>query len=242
MTRTVVTGGPAGVLDPLAGRILALIHERGLRVGDPIPTELELIDELAVSRNSVREAIRALRALGIVEIRHGHGTFVGDASLHVLSPSLAFRALAGPDTDPLQGLRHLVDIRELVEVGVVDRLAGALDRVTLDRMAALCDEMAATDLDPAVDREFHRILYSQLDNPLVGQLVDLFWDAYRAARTGITLPDTASAAHTVAAHRAIVAALRTGDRDAARHAMSAHFADIKRRLRPPEAGRTSAAG
>lgn len=79
-------------LDPLAQQILALIHQRGLGVGDSMPTELELIEELAVSRNSVREAVRALRALGIVDIRHGHGTFVGDAPLHALSPALTFRA------------------------------------------------------------------------------------------------------------------------------------------------------
>lgn len=219
------------VLDPLAGRILDLIRARGLRAGDPIPTELELIEHLSVSRNSVREAVRALRALGIVDIRHGYGTFVGDAALRVLSPSLAFQALTDPSGDTRRGLRDLVDIREVVEVGVVDRLIGRLDAETLDRLDRLCDRMAGTHLDPDVDREFHRTLYAGLDNPLIGQLVDLFWDAYQAARTAATVPVGADTEHTVARHRAIVTALRSGDVTTARAAMVDHFAEIKHRLR-----------
>lgn len=217
-------------LDPLAERILTLIHQRGLRVGDAMPTELELIDELSVSRNSVREAIRALRALGIVDIRHGHGTFVGNAPLHALSPALTFRALADRSSDNLRGLRHLIDIRELVEVGVIDRLTGALDGETLTHLEHLCDEMERTDLDPDVDREFHRTLYAALDNPLVGQLIDVFWDSYHAAHAALTLPAAADSDRTVAQHRAIVAALRRDDPHAMRAAMLEHFSDIKHRL------------
>jgi DNA-binding FadR family transcriptional regulator len=92
--------------------------------------------------------------------------------------------------------------------------------------------MAETDLDPDVDREFHRTLYAVLDNPLVGQLIDVFWDAYRAAHTALTLPGNTNTTHTVAQHAAIVTALRSGDPAAARAAMTAHFTDIKNRLRP----------
>lgn len=217
-------------LDPLAEQILSLIRQRGLRVGDAMPTELELIDELSVSRNSVREAVRALRALGIVEIRHGHGTFVGDAPLHALSPALTFRALADRSSEDLRGLRDLVDIRELVEVGVIDRLVGALTEETLEHLENLCDEMERSNLDPDVDRHFHRTLYAALDNPLVGQLIDVFWDSYNAAEAALTLPAAADSAHTIAQHRAIVGALRSGDPHQLRTAMLEHFADIKTRI------------
>jgi DNA-binding FadR family transcriptional regulator len=60
----------------LEERIVELIHERGLTPGAAMPTEPQLMDLLGASRNSVREAIRALQALGIVDIRHGYGTFV----------------------------------------------------------------------------------------------------------------------------------------------------------------------
>ncbi len=230
MTDTVDEHTRRAALDPLAEQILALIHQRGLRVGDSMPTELELIDELSASRNSVREAVRALRALGIVDIRHGHGTFVGDAPLRALSPALTFRALADRSSEDLRGLRDLVDIRELVEVGVVDRLVGTLPEETLDRLDALCDAMERTNLDPDVDREFHRTLYATLDNPLVEQLVDVFWDSYQAAQAALTRPAAADNTHTVAQHRAIVTALRSGDSRLLRTVMLEHFTDIKNRL------------
>ncbi|HWD04089.1 MAG TPA: FadR/GntR family transcriptional regulator [Amycolatopsis sp.] len=217
-----------GRTDPLAAEILRLIRDRGLRAGDPMPTELELIDHLSVSRNTVREAIRGLRALGIVEIRHGHGTFVGDGSLAVLAPSLVFRTLAHGDAG---GLLNLVDIRELVEVGTMDALAGSLSGETLSHLDSLCDEMVRTSLDPAVDREFHRTLYAGLSNPLVGQLVDLFWDSYHAASAALTLPpDASNAVRTAEQHRAIVSALRAAQPGEARTAMTEHFADIRQRL------------
>jgi DNA-binding FadR family transcriptional regulator len=230
MTDAMVDKAPQPRLDPLAQRIVTLMHEKRLQAGDPMPTELDLIDELGVSRNSVREAVRALRALGIVDIRHGHGTFVGAAALHALSPSLIFRALTNRTADGLQGLRDLVGVRELVEVGVIEQLAGTLDTATLDRLSWLCKEMEHTDLDPAVDREFHRTLYAGLDNPLVGQLVDLFWDAYREVQSAISLPANKDIACTVEQHRQIVETLRAGDPAAARAAMVSHFADINQRL------------
>ena len=69
-----------------------LILQRGLAAGDPLPTESELMEELGVSRNSIREALKALQAVGIVDIRHGFGMFVGRMSLAGLVDELAFHS------------------------------------------------------------------------------------------------------------------------------------------------------
>lgn len=215
------------VLDALSQRILDLIQDRGLRPGDPMLTEVELIDALRVSRNSVREAMRSLRALGIVDTRHGHGSVVGEPSLHVLLPSLSFAATSATTLD---GLRNLVEVRELLEVGVIARVAGTLDPATLKRLDELCDDMTDTELDPALDHEFHRTLYAAVGNPLIGQLIDVFWDAYRSAHAMIDPPERTDTAATVARHRRIVDALRDGEPGRAQTAMADHFADVKRRL------------
>ena len=77
--------------------VMQLILDRKLRAGAPLPTEAELMEDLGVSRNSVREALKALQALDIVEIRHGYGTYVGEASLTPLVDGLTFRTLARPE-------------------------------------------------------------------------------------------------------------------------------------------------
>ena len=85
---------------------MQLILDRRLRAGAPLPTEAELMEDLGVSRNSVREALKALQALDIVEIRHGYGTYVGQASLTPLIDGLTFRTLARHDaTAPVRSPR-----------------------------------------------------------------------------------------------------------------------------------------
>jgi DNA-binding FadR family transcriptional regulator len=98
-----------------------IILERGLAAGDPLPTESELMDELGIGRNSVREALKALQAVGIVEIRHGFGMFVGRMSLTGLVDELAFHSRITMQ-DGRNHLGHLIEIREVLESGLVLRL------------------------------------------------------------------------------------------------------------------------
>jgi len=213
----------------VAERILAIIRTRGLQAGDPMPTELDLIGEIGVSRNTVREAIRELRALGIVDVRHGYGTFVAEASLRALTPSLVFRAIvAGPQG--LKALRNLAEIRELIEAGTVPTLCGTLAEAKKTRLYGLCDLMEDPAQMEAADREFHRVMYEDIDNPLVGQLVDVFWDAYHDAHHQLTESGKRTVVATAQAHRDIVQAIESGDKAGAEHAMHEHFDGIYTRL------------
>lgn len=92
------------------GSIQDLILVEGLGPGDPMPTENELCEQLAISRSSVREAMRTLASLDIVEVRHGHGTFVGQLSLAPLVDGLLFRARLDDGND-LRALREVVELR-----------------------------------------------------------------------------------------------------------------------------------
>lgn len=79
-------------MEQLQQGITDLILDRGLRIGDPVPPESELREVFGVSRNSLREALKMLQAVGIVEIRHGYGTFVAGHPLTALRRTLQFRA------------------------------------------------------------------------------------------------------------------------------------------------------
>ena len=210
-------------------RIVALLRERHLHTGDPIPTEQELISELGISRNTMREAIRELRTLGIVDVRHGFGTFVGAASLEAVSRTLVFRVVSSPDGEAA-GLRELVDMRELIETAMMPRLTGTLDDATLERLRALCAQMADPNLRVAADREFHRILYAGQPNSLVREIVDVFWKAYHAVQSQLRELTSAASQATAERHLAIVDALATGTPDRASAAMREHFSDLHERL------------
>ncbi|WP_426504873.1 FadR/GntR family transcriptional regulator [Dactylosporangium sp. McL0621] len=211
-------------------RIVELIHDRELPPGAPMPTEPQLMDLLGASRNSVREAIRALQALGIVEIRHGYGTFVGRASLDALTPSLTFRVRTGPGGG-VRALHDLVEVRELLETGLIGSVAGTVSEARVAALDALVSGMAH---DAAADRAFHALLYEGCGNDLVLQLIGMFWDVYHEIG-GVLAPPEDRVAQTVANHRRIVDALRARDPEAAREAMRRHFGDVKQRIVQAEA-------
>jgi DNA-binding FadR family transcriptional regulator len=207
-----------------------LIHAKGLAAGDPLPTESELMDELGIGRNSVREALKALQAVGIVDIRHGFGMFVGRMSLTGLVDELAFHSRMTL-RDSRNHLGYLIEIREVLESGLVQRL---IDREHgTDAVAAVMERMeaeaAAGGVTPETDRLFHEVLYRPLGNPLVGQLLGAFWDLDHLLRDDLGRPDE-TPADVARKHRAIYAAVTAGDRVAAVAAMYAHFHEVRARL------------
>ena len=219
----------------LQERIKQLIDEEGLKAGDPLPTELDLVEVLDVSRNSLREALRALQAVGIVEIRHGHGMYVGRLSLGALVDELTFHGRLSETAGPadLADLANLVEIREVLELGLLDLV---LERITpqgLERLNQVViqmeDEAARGLLLPDTDRLFHERLYEPLDNPLVNVLLKAFWDAYQTLQSEL-LPPHESPVEVAQRHRRIHTSLADANRRSTRTAMASHFKGIRQRL------------
>lgn len=212
--------------------IMQLILDRRLRPGSPLPTESELMDSLGVSRNSVREALKALQALDIVEIRHGYGTYVGQASLTPLVDGLTFRTLSQVDDDT-HALGEILQVREVLEEGLIRRVAETLSDAELDSLEAIIERMEekgrAGEAFPEIDREFHEALYTSLGNELVPQLLAAFWNVFhRVARVRGWARDPAPAV-TARRHREILTALRARDVTHAQRAMADHFRGIEAR-------------
>ncbi|MEU6376889.1 FadR/GntR family transcriptional regulator [Streptomyces sp. NPDC046909] len=217
----------------LQERIKRLILERRLASGAPLPTEPELMEYLGASRNSVREALKALQAMGIVEIRHGFGTYVGPMSLAPMIEGLAFRTVAGHYRGE-DSLLQLLELREAVETGLVSRLAGRLpegDLVELDGLVGRMGQQAAHGGDGLADtdRAFHATLYRGLDNALLSEVLEAFWDAFHRVRTDLGgVPQDPRI--TCRQHREILDAVRSGDAIRAEEAIREHFGNIRARL------------
>lgn len=210
----------------LVDSIIELIDRRELRAGDPLPPEPRLMAEFGVARNSVREALRTLQALGIVEIRHGYGTFVGDASMAALSPSLLFRTRAR-SRDGLRGLSDLLEVRQILETELTRKAVG--NGALLAALGECVDRMADPATASAADRRFHELIGEAAGNDLALELIRLFWDVYRQTESLIG-STTSRPEGLVAKHHRIVEAIATGDGATIGDAVNEHFAEIRKRL------------
>ena len=214
-------------------RIKDLILSDGLRPGDLLPTEGELCSRLGVSRSNVREAIRKLSTLDIVDVRHGHGTYVGEMTLDALVEALVFRGVLSPGDD-LDALRDVVEVRKALDHGMSEQIVDALKGTENSELKALVDEMtalaAAGKTFPQQDRAFHTGLLAKLGNSLVGQLVAAFWDVHTAVLPNLNVAVASDLEQTAQAHGLMLEAAESGDAEAFRAAITAHYEPIMRAL------------
>lgn len=212
-------------------RVKAFIIANGFQEGDLLPSESEMARNLGISRPSLREALRSLQTIGLVETRHGAGTFVGRFTLGSLTDGLAFQIGVDRqqgDAHIARDLRELVAIREVLESELARRLAGTFSEAELRDIYDLINEMetlaANGRMFPQQDWQFHEALYRPTGNRLLIQLLESFWTVFERVRE--STPDQAKLVITARNHREIADALASGDGDAAAHAMAAHFSGI----------------
>jgi DNA-binding FadR family transcriptional regulator len=198
--------------------------------GAQLPPEGDIAATLEVSRVSVREAVKVLQALGIVEVRHGNGLFVRglnfDAFLEVLSYSLLF---------DLSSLKELYQVRQLFEVAM---LKDVIKNIKQEHIQACYEHLHAweqnmTSGDPfrEQDRLFHVTLCQAIGNKLLVELENIFWIAYRNAvnRTFVDI-DARAYQVTLDNHYKILAAVEARNVALAQQLMADHFKGIKERI------------
>ena len=202
------------------------VAENGLKGGDRLPPEAALARALGVARNSVREAVKALESVGILEVRRGVGVFVRDFSLEPLLDHLAFGLDLGDVADILLVLRTLED-------GLLARAVGAIGADDLDALQQTVQAMAARacrgENPAAEDRAFHAQLFRCLGNRVLLRLIGGFCLVLDKALEsfGPPGPDPLPNKRDQAA---ILDAILAGDAAAARERLDRHYSDIAERL------------
>ncbi len=213
-------------------RIKQYIIQHQLAPGDPIPTETALARELGISRNSLREALKALAMAGVVETRHGLGTYVGQGSLASLIDGMAFNLLQNINRDT-RTLREMLELREILEIALVRRVTNVHTPEQLARLESYIVQMEAdaarATMNPKADHAFHDTLYEPLDNHVVTLILHAFWDVQDAIAS--QLPKVAPIfTENARWHRDILEAVRRNDADAAVAAMHEQFTGVRARL------------
>jgi DNA-binding FadR family transcriptional regulator len=202
----------------------AYIADNHLQPGTLLPAEGELASQLGVSRNSLREGIKALESLGVLESRRGVGIFVKAFSFEPLLDNLAY-GLGGA----LRQIEEVIEIRRTLEVGMIGKTVQVIGdediaelRATLQRMQLHAERGESFAED---DQLFHRLLFRCQNNETLSRLTDVFWLAFYKASDFINL-DNIDPVRTWQDHAAIVDAVEARDAEEARKRLDRHYEGI----------------
>jgi GntR family transcriptional repressor for pyruvate dehydrogenase complex len=227
-----VVGPPFGTVtreavpQQIVSRLLDLIQQRHLGPGDRLPAERELAATMGVSRSSLREALRALTVLGVCEMRHGTGTYVSS-----LEPDLLVRPLSFVLSLSDGGFDQLFEARKVVEPAIAALAARRINDATLERLDALVTRADAVIENPdaflVADVELHDVIRETAGNSILGRFMESIHALGLASRQA-TGTRRKVREQSVKDHRAIVAALRERDGDAASDAMRHHLENVER--------------
>ncbi len=204
------------------------ILDHDLNGGDPLPPENQLAEELGIGRGSVREAIKALQSLGIVEVRHGQGLYVREYNFDPVLETFSYGMRFGTTT-----LMELLQIRSLLEQGVIAGAITQIDHEELKRLDALMETwqecVKAGKSYKDLDEGFHRTLYSTLNNQSLLKLFEVFWIAFE--NLDIEIIQQSNPEEEFRIHRAILEAVKRRDTALARQLLAEHFCHLENRIR-----------
>jgi GntR family transcriptional regulator, transcriptional repressor for pyruvate dehydrogenase complex len=197
-----------------------------LQPGDALPPERELVRMFKVSRSSVRDAIRKLELLGLVEPRQGAGTVVREPSTDLLSTPLTSVLL-----QKRQGISDLLDFRRMLEPPLARSAALHASPEQIAEMEQILDrqesKVAAGQIAIEEDSRFHYCIALATRNSVAVKVVDVLMDLLRKTRER-SLQTEGRQQKSLAGHRRILAALKRRDALAAEAAMRRHLSEIEK--------------
>ncbi|GAJ96554.1 FadR/GntR family transcriptional regulator [Rhizobium rhizogenes] len=210
----------ASAVDEIVGQIRTLIRDRGLGVGDVLPSEVELAEKFASSRNTVREAFRTLKAYGIAESRQKLGLVLTDQHRNAMQDLFAFAMEISADAfEDIQGYRRLTEMN-LFELLVVNLSQDHLREVE-DVNAAILNAATAEDASE-LDFKFHMLLVAAAGNRTLTETYAMLKPVIqRVMMAGKSQRSTLKSVFNE--HQSIIEALRNKDRIAFAYHMDRHL-------------------
>ena len=198
-----------------------------LKPGDRLPNEDEFSAQLGISRNSMREAVRALQAMQVLVARQGDGTYVSSLEPSEMIQSLNFAVdVAGPES-----VMNFLEVRKLIEVHAVEAAAIHRSEADLRKLTALHDSILRLD-DPEalieLDSEFHQTIAGVGNNPVLTALLKVVSGPTIRARIWRFRHADQGFGALRREHASILDAIKTRDVDAARYAMWGHVSGVQK--------------
>jgi GntR family transcriptional regulator, transcriptional repressor for pyruvate dehydrogenase complex len=218
------------VTDEAIVKIKEMIVSGELRPGDRLPKEADLAAHLGLSRNSLREAVRALSLIHILDVRQGDGTYVTSLEPRLLLEAMSFVVDFHRDDTVLDFL----EVRRILEPAAAALAAVQMSDEEVVKLGLLLDEVTPeSSLESLIenDLEFHRRIASASGNSVLGSLIDSLSLPTSRARTWRGLTQEGAQERTLAEHRAIYDGLVSRQPEVARAWATVHVAGVEQWLR-----------
>jgi GntR family transcriptional regulator, transcriptional repressor for pyruvate dehydrogenase complex len=214
------------IYEDIVRQVKALIADGHLKSGDRLPPERDLAERFRVSRTSVREALRSLQSLGLIEIRAGEGAFVRDVSVEALIEPLALVILPYREA-----VGELFEARHLLEPAIAALAARRASREEIAEMERILDEQAREvahgRTGMAQDSSLHAAIAAAAHNRAIVRIVNALVDLLAQSREeSLHTPGRPKRSHQD--HRRILGAIRRGDEAGAHKAMLDHLTAVEK--------------
>ncbi|ALO65212.1 GntR family transcriptional regulator [Arthrobacter alpinus] len=218
------------VTDEAITKIKDMIISGKLSAGDRLPPEKELSEKLGLSRSSLREAVKALEIIRVLDVRRGDGTYVTSLEPELLSEAMTFIV----DLHQDKSILDIFAVRRILEPAAA---AMAATRITPEQISALRATMEnineETSVESLVDHDlvFHELITAAADNSYLASVLNALSSSTVRARIWRGLTQEKAVDRTLAEHTAIIEALERGDADLAKSLLTVHISGVEHWLR-----------
>ncbi|MGV8883717.1 MAG: FadR/GntR family transcriptional regulator [Rhodoglobus sp.] len=214
------------VTDEAILRIRDMIVAGELVPGQRLPPEKELSEHLGLSRNSLREAVKGLALIKVLDVRQGDGTYVTSLEPRLLLEAMSFVV----DLHQDHSIVEIFEVRRVLEPHAAWRAAKVITDEQVDALRAMIASVdEATSVEDLVkhDTEFHRLIGEVSGNAYLSSLLDGLSSSTVRARVWRGITEERAVARTLEEHRAIVEALASRDPEMTKSWVTVHVSGVE---------------
>jgi GntR family transcriptional regulator, transcriptional repressor for pyruvate dehydrogenase complex len=211
-------------------QVLKLIEKGKLKQGDQLPSERELTEIFKVSRTTVREAIRTLESMKLLQSRQGNGTYVlASSEEEVVQPLAAALFHAQDDIQDIFYVRKIIEpnVAELAAENATAQEIAEMEEIL--KKQAICIECNESIIE--TDTAFHNLMASSSKNRVIERLTVALVDFLKQSRENYLLDEehgNSRPERSLEGHKRVLTAIKRGDSEAAKESMLQHLEDIEK--------------
>jgi GntR family transcriptional regulator, transcriptional repressor for pyruvate dehydrogenase complex len=221
---------PKKIYEEVAEAIHEMIKSGQFKPGDKLDSVQQLAENFQVGRSTIREALTAIRAMGLIEIRQGEGTYVKEFEAEQISLPLSTAILMN-----LQDTQNLLEVRKILEAGTVYTASEKRTEQDLQTIEAALNEMQLAngneELSEKADLQFHLSIAEASQNPLLVSLMNhvsgLIGETIRETRRLWLFSEQITVDRLYEEHRKIFEAIKDKDGEKARALMLVHLENVE---------------